>query len=136
MLPRYARAAAENSARQFTYIATSYILLLGLQMLFFVLFPVTTPQQWRAYNLRRTLSERFLALIQRMDAPSNSFPSMHVSVAMLTAMHLLPHLGAMAFGFPVLIALSCLFTKQHYVIDLPAGAVLGWWTFGAYRVLL
>ena len=125
-----------DSARQFTYIATSYILLLGLQMLFFVLFPVTTPQQWRAYNLRRTLSERFLALIQRMDAPSNSFPSMHVSVAMLTAMHLLPHLGAMAFGFPVLIALSCLFTKQHYVIDLPAGAVLGWWTFGAYRVLL
>jgi len=35
----------------------------------------------------------------------------------------------------VLIALSCLFTKQHYVIDLPAGALLGWSTFGAYRAL-
>ncbi|HXM82568.1 MAG TPA: phosphatase PAP2 family protein [Burkholderiales bacterium] len=125
-----------DSARQFTYVATSYMLLLGLQMLFFVLFPVTTPVHWRAYNLERTLSERFLALVQRIDAPSNSFPSMHVSVAMLTAMHLLPHLGAMALAFPVLIALSCLFTKQHYVIDLPAGAVLGWWAFGAYRSLL
>jgi hypothetical protein len=55
---------------------------------------------------------------------------------MLTTMHLLPHLGAMAFAFPVLIAFSCLFTKQHYVIDMPAGALLGWCSFGAYRVLL
>jgi membrane-associated phospholipid phosphatase len=125
-----------DSARQFTYVATSYMLLLGLQMLFFVLFPVTTPQHWRAYNLERSLSERFLAVVQRIDAPSNSFPSMHVSVAMLTAMHLLPHLGAMAFAFPVLIAFSCLFTKQHYVIDMPAGALLGWCSFGAYSTLL
>jgi len=124
-----------DSARHFTHVATSYVLLLGLQMLFFVLFPVTTPAHWRGYNRERGLSERFLALVQRFDARSNSFPSMHVSVAMLTALHLLPHLGATAFAFPVLIALSCLFTKQHYVIDLPAGALLGWSTFGAYRAL-
>jgi membrane-associated phospholipid phosphatase len=125
-----------DSARQFTYVATSYVLLLGLQMLFFTLFPVTTPERWRAYNRGRTLSERFLALVQRFDARSNSFPSMHVSVAMLTALHLTPQLGALAFAFPLLIALSCVFTKQHYVIDLPAGAMLGWSTFGVYRTLL
>ena len=125
-----------ESQRHFTYVATSYVLLLGLQMLFFVLFPVTTPADWRAYNQERTLSERFLALVQRFDARSNSFPSMHVSVAVLTALHLGPHLGTIAFAFPVLIALSCLFTKQHYVIDLPAGAALGWSTFGAYRMLV
>ena len=112
------------------------MVLLGLQMLFFLFVPVTTPPHWRAYNRERTLSERFLAVVQRIDAPSNSFPSMHVSVAMLTAMHLVPHLGTMAFAFPLAIALSCLFTKQHYVIDLPAGAVLGWWSFAAYRILL
>ena len=84
----------------------------------------------------RTLSERFLALVQKFDAPTNSFPSMHTSVAMLTALHLAPHVGAAAFAFPLLIALSCLFTKQHYLIDLPAGAVLGWWTFAAYRTLI
>src|SRR5918999_5281424 len=32
-----------DSPRQFTYVASSFVLLLGLQMLFFVLFPVTTP---------------------------------------------------------------------------------------------
>lgn len=124
-----------ESSRQFTYVAMSYVLLLGLQMAFFVLFPVATPEHWRAYNRRRTLSERFLAFVQRFDARSNSFPSMHTSVAMLTALHLLPHLGVLAFAFPVLIALSCLFTKQHYVIDLPAGALLGWTTFHAYGIL-
>jgi membrane-associated phospholipid phosphatase len=124
-----------ESPRHFTYVAMSYVLLLGLQMAFFVLIPVATPEHWRAYNLRRTLSERFLAFVQRFDARSNSFPSMHTSVAMLTALHLVPHLGALAFAFPVLIALSCLFTKQHYVIDLPAGALLGWLTFHAYAVL-
>jgi membrane-associated phospholipid phosphatase len=34
----------------------------------------------------------------------------------------------------VLIGLSCLFTKQHYVIDVPAGATLGWLVFQAYRL--
>jgi membrane-associated phospholipid phosphatase len=42
----------------------------------------------------------------------------------------------MAFAFPVLIAFSCLFTKQHYVIDMPSGALLGWCSFGVYRTLL
>jgi membrane-associated phospholipid phosphatase len=125
-----------DSARQFTYVATSYMLLLGSQMLFFVFFPVNTPAHWRRYNQQHNLSERFLALVQRFDARSNSFPSMHVSVAMLTALHLLPNLGPTAFAFPLLIALSCLFTKQHYIIDLPAGALLGWCTFGAYKTLV
>jgi membrane-associated phospholipid phosphatase len=56
---------------------------------------------------------------------------MHVSVAMLTAMHIAPHAGPAAFAFPVLIALSCIFTKQHYVLDLLAGALLGWGTYRA-----
>ena len=117
---------AVESPRQFTHVATSFMLLLALQMAFFVLFPVTTPERWRAFNTRRSASERFLAFVQRFDARSNSFPSMHTSVAMLTALHLQPHLGVAAFAFPALIALSCLFTKQHYVVDLPAGAALGW----------
>jgi len=124
-----------ESPRHFTHVAVSYVLLLGLQMAFFVLFPVTTPEHWRSFNRQRTLSERFLALVQRFDARSNSFPSMHVSVAMLTSLHLLPYLGALSFAFPLLIALSCLFTKQHYVLDLPAGAALGWVVHGLYATV-
>ena len=61
---------------------------------------------------------------------------MHVSVAMLTALHALPTFGATAFLFPVLIALSCIFTKQHYLIDLPAGAALGGFAYWLYLLVL
>jgi membrane-associated phospholipid phosphatase len=122
-----------QSPRQFTRLVASYLILLALQMAFFVLFPVTTPEAWRRVNRRRTGSERFLALVQRFDARSNSFPSMHTSVAMLTALHLYPSLGAAALAFPALIGLSCLFTKQHYVADVPAGAALGWLCHVVFR---
>jgi membrane-associated phospholipid phosphatase len=121
-----------DSPRQFTHVAASYLLLLSAQMAFFVLFPVHTPEHWRAFNGGRTLSERLLALVQRFDARSNSFPSMHVSVSTLTALHLQAHLGPAVFAFPLLVGLSCLFTKQHYLIDLPPGAALGWLVYRLY----
>ena len=115
-----------QSSREFVYVAVSFLGLLAMQMAFFLIFPVATPESWRAVNGERTWSERFLAFVQRFDARSNSFPSMHTSVAMLTALYLSPHVGPAAFAFPVAIGLSCLFTKQHYLVDLPAGAALGW----------
>lgn len=122
-----------ESSRQFTYLVLSYLLLLAFQMAFFSLFPVVTPESWRTYKGRLGCSERFLAFVQSFDGRSNSFPSMHTSVATLTALHLYPTLGGWVLTFPVLIGLSCLFTKQHYLIDVPAGAALGWFAFYVYR---
>lgn len=124
-----------ESARDFTHIAGSYLLLLLFQMVFFLFFPVATPESWRRSDETKSCSERFLAFVQSFDAESNSFPSMHTSVAMLTALHLYPSLGGWVFLFPFLIGLSCLFTKQHYLIDVPAGAVLGWFTFYLFGFL-
>ena len=104
-------------------------------MVFFVLFPVATPEEWRTADPRGSWSERLLALVHRFDARTNSFPSMHTSVATLTALHLFEGLGGWVFAFPLLIGLSCLFTKQHYVLDVPAGAALGWACFEIFRVL-
>jgi membrane-associated phospholipid phosphatase len=115
-----------TSPTHFTQVASSYMLLLALQLPVFLAFPVRTPQSWRVPPDRRGLSERYLAFVQRFDAPSNSFPSMHTSVAMLTALHLYDRHGVVAFAFPALIGLSCLFTKQHYLVDIPAGAAFGW----------
>ena len=123
-----------ESPREFGYLAVSYLGLLAFQMVFFVLFPVVTPEAWRHVNRGRSWSERFLALVQRFDARSNSFPSMHTSVATLTALHLLSSLGPWVLAFPVLIGLSCLFTRQHYFVDLPAGAALGWLAYQVFPV--
>jgi membrane-associated phospholipid phosphatase len=110
----------------------SFFILLGMQMAFFLLFPVETPERWRDLSQGGGPSKKFLRFVQKFDAPSNCFPSMHVSVAMLTALHAKASLGPVAFAFPVLIAISCLFTKQHYIVDLPFGAVVGWAAFKAF----
>ena len=41
-------------------------------------------------------------------------------------------MGTTALVFLVLIALSCLFIKQHCLLDLPAGPFLGWLTYQGY----
>lgn len=125
-----------SDARQFTMLAFSFLMLLFMQMLCFWLLPVSTPAHWRSINTGKTASEKFLLFVQKFDQSSNCFPSMHVSVAMLTALHAVPSLGAAVFAFPLLIALSCLFTKQHYLIDLPSGASLGWLAYQLYLWLL
>ena len=89
-----------DSPREFIYLALSFLGLLAMQMAFFILFPVATPESWRTLNGGRTWSERFLALVQRFDARSNSFPSMHTSVAMLTALYLQPHFGTWRLRLP------------------------------------
>jgi membrane-associated phospholipid phosphatase len=124
-----------KSSQQFVYVAISFMILLAAQMVFFLLWPIATPIAWRELNQRRDWSEKFLAFVQKFDSRENSFPSMHTSVAMLTALHLRPSLGEWAFLFPLLITTSCLFTKQHYFVDLIPGALLGWGAFAAYAFL-
>ena len=119
-----------DSPREFGRAAMSFIALLFAHMLIFTFFPVATPEHWRHYHPQRGLSERFLAFVHSFDARSNCFPSMHTSVAVLIAGLIQGHTGPWAWAFPVLIGVSCLYTKQHFIVDLPAGAALGW---AAYR---
>jgi len=119
-----------DSFKEFNYVAFSFLLLLVSQLLFFYCFPVKTPDEWRNFK-KNTLSKRFLSFVHVYDDDSNCFPSMHVSVATLTALHLdnTIALGGVAMLFPLLIALSSVFTKQHYLIDTIAGFLLGWLAF-------
>ncbi len=126
---------------QFTYTVFSFITLLVMQLAAFFFFPVKIPARWRDYDRDRSISTRFLAVVHSYDGMANSIPSMHVSVSTLTAFHLyqnlLPQVGSCAqlvFLFPLLIAISALFTKQHYVIDLAPGALLGYGNFLIYEL--
>ena len=126
-----------RNAEHFNSMAFSYLVLLASHVALFLLFPVEVPLEWRdSVATGTSLSHRFLAFVQRLDARSNCFPSMHVSVATLTGLHIarnMPLLELAAVLFVVLIATSCVLTKQHYLVDLPPGLVLGW---AAYRMFL
>jgi membrane-associated phospholipid phosphatase len=127
---------------QFSYTVFSFITLLIMQLAAFFFFPVKIPQHWREYDRDQSLSARFLGLVHSYDGLPNSIPSMHVSVSTLAAFHLQQNLLAetgmyslLAFLFPLLIAISALFTKQHYIVDLAPGAFLGYVNFEIYLLL-
>jgi membrane-associated phospholipid phosphatase len=66
--------------------------------------------------------------LRAMDLPGNTFPSVHVGHAFLLALmlaHELPEEEAEArILWAILISLSTLTTKQHYVVDLAGGIVV------------
>ena len=76
-------------------------------------------------------------LIVSMDQPINCIPSLHAGMtvfAMLFAHRILAHeptrvrrtLLALGWTWTLLILYGTLATKQHYFLDLPAGALLAW----------
>jgi membrane-associated phospholipid phosphatase len=128
--------------RQFAYTCANFMILLVTQVAIAFIFPVKTPSRWRDYNPHNSVSERFLGIVHSFDKGGNCFPSMHIAVAMLSALHtannLLDRFGAMAycvFVLPVLIAISTVFTKQHYLLDIPAGAALAIAIFSLHRLV-
>jgi len=127
-----------DSMREFNYMSVSYFILLFMQMIFFMFIPVATPAHWRENIKGNSLSIRMLKLVQRFDKTSNCFPSMHVSIAMLSAMHFMNSSLGLTYWpllFPFLIALSALYTKQHYIVDLIPGAILGWFAFEIFTLM-
>ena len=129
-----------DDMRHYNYTAMSFFLLLFMQMTFFRYYPVETPPEWRDFGDSNTMSVRFMKFVQSYDDNTNCFPSMHVSVAMLVALHIWTNVGDVVgywpLLFPVLIAFSALWTKQHYVVDVIAGAPLGWLAWYAYDLTI
>jgi hypothetical protein len=106
------------------------LMFAGLSLLFIhsvctFIFPTTVPLHWRHYEID-TVSKRFLQLIQRYDNGRSCFPSMHCALATFACLVLYQTLGIWAFLFLVLIAVSCLLVKQHQMLDIPPGFLLGW----------
>ncbi len=64
---------------------------------------------------------------------------MHVAVAVLTSLHIVHLVDTdvhpeiwMVWIIPIMIAISTLYTKQHLIIDLPAGLLLA---ISTYEIL-
>jgi membrane-associated phospholipid phosphatase len=73
------------------------------------------------------ISTWFLAQVHRIDPPGNVFPSLHVAhTFMITFLLSLdrPRLGRVALVMSILLALSTMTTKQHFVADVVAGLAM------------
>lgn len=112
----------------------AYLMVWLTAYVFFVLYPTTAPRP------AEVVGDGFglwgLRALYGMDPPYNCFPSLHVAhsfVSALTCFRLHRRLGIVALVAASLVGLSTLFTKQHYVLDVVAGAALA---YAAYRLFL
>ncbi|MGH9384040.1 MAG: phosphatase PAP2 family protein [Vicinamibacterales bacterium] len=100
---------------------------------FFVVYPTAAPRPdlvtgegFAVWGLRALYSA---------DPPYNCLPSLHVAhsfVSALAVSHVHRRLGIIALVSGTLVALSTLFTKQHYVLDVTAGVFLALVAYGIF----
>ncbi len=136
-----------SSLTEFYSACLSYVVLLFVHIIISFFYPVRTPAEWRSYSAS-CASTKFLKFIQRIDKGGNCFPSMHVAVAALTAIHITANafneLGLVVFVvwlLPMLISASAVYTKQHFCADIApafllAGAIYGGYYYGLAPLIL
>ena len=116
-------------------MAHAYLLIwIAAYLFFFVFYPTAAPRPltvsaggFGAWGLKALYSA---------DPPINCFPSLHVAhsfVSAFAAGRVNRRLGRVAVICAALVALSTLFTKQHYVVDVIGGIALA---FVAYVTFL
>lgn len=107
--------------------------------LVFVVWPTTFPRG--LYPLPEGLDARTLAELTELrddDSPSNCFPSLHVAlawgIALTWASYLRPRwLSPLPVLWALVVSVTTVTTKQHYVVDVPAGMLVGGLAFWAAR---
>lgn len=102
----------------------AYLMVMIVSYVGFLLYPTAAPRP--AEVLGDGFSAWTLRLVYSLDPPYNCFPSLHVAysfVSALTCYRVHRGVGAAAAVWAALIGVSTLYTKQHYVIDVIAGAL-------------
>jgi membrane-associated phospholipid phosphatase len=118
------------SARLARRLLIGLLLSAAICWVFFALFPTTYPRELYPLAAGGDESAAELLRIRFLDDPANCFPSMHVALASCIALTMLDYKLAWPGRVAVVlwalaISASTLTTKQHYVIDVPAGALVG-----------
>ena len=112
----------------------AYLLIwITAYVFFFVVYPTAAPRP------DSVTGEGFamwgLRALYSADPPHNCFPSLHVAhsfVSALACSRVHRRLGLVALIAATLVALSTLFTKQHYVLDVVAGVFLAFVAYGIF----
>jgi membrane-associated phospholipid phosphatase len=120
--------------RLFRCSLQSYLFVLVVAYAGFLAYPTITPRP--ATVAGDGFAAWALRLNYALDTRYNCFPCLHVAhsfVSALSAFRVNRRVGAAAVAWAVLVGLSTLFTKQHYVVDVLAGTAMG---LAAYALFL
>jgi len=116
------------------------LVIVGLALLIFVVFPTRTDITHRGQDVGKGLTaEIYKTVIAIDDPPANAAPSLHVSLTCLLLLALLrdyPRFWPLWVGFVSLVWLSTIVTRQHHLIDVATGILLCFMVVGLGRINL
>lgn len=121
-----------SDARQFYWMLVSFSSISVISSLIHAIVPskIERVEQVKAAGV----SGKLLNLFQMTCKPYGNFPSMHVGLSVPVVVAIFITFGAaagsMALVWAILIAISTLLTKQHYILDVLAGFAAGLIIFG------
>lgn len=94
----------------------------------FVYFPTGIKKEFRE-QIRSVKTDRLtkfiMDLVHTHDSEDNACPSMHCAFAAFLTCITYPYYPVLSIVFPLLVSISCLLTKQHLLIDIIPGFLLG-----------
>jgi hypothetical protein len=112
----------KKSVECFDFITGGLVLLMLLSPIY-LLFPTSCPSAWRRFEVHNA-SGRFLKFIQSFDNGRTCLPSLHCVLAAYSASFL--PTSPFSLLIPVLVSISCVFVKQHSVLEIIPSLVIGY----------
>jgi len=130
-----ASCALQRDEKQYRQFLSGYVFAYALSGIFFVLYPTTFPREQFPLSLEApSFTEYFFLWFRTIDLPTNCLPSMHVGSCVMSTLPFYkrrPRVFILFSIWSIAIVATTLTTKQHYFVDLIAGA-----GFGAFTHLL
>lgn len=116
-----------SDARQFYWMLVSFASITVIASLIHAIVPSKVER--KEILAKDGLSGKLINLFQKTCKPYGNFPSMHVALSVpVVGMNFMvsgPTAGNITLIWAILIALSTLYTKQHYILDVLAGLIAG-----------
>lgn len=110
--------------KNFNHAGFSFIFCLVTAFLFYIFFQTSIA---RPNIIETDIFSRTVSFIYANDRPYSCFPSLHVSLSILSFLHWLRSFPKVKFTmgiFTILIILSTVLIKQHYAPDIIGGIIL------------
>ena len=104
-----------------------FLVLTVISCICFVLFPVSYPRDLYPLGYHNDLTTIIFKAMRAADKPSNCLPSLHVGLCFLFAYGFFKESKfkfGIAFLISIIVAISTLTTKQHYIYDILAGFII------------
>lgn len=120
-------AFSYNDEKNFNKVLVSFMIVLIVSLLFFQFLPVAYPREFYPLPRYYDPSVNLFNSIRRLDTPLNCFPSLHVSLCFLFSFfHWDESKQYFIFSMviSIVISISTLTTKQHYIADIVSGFIL------------